>query len=238
MKKFINKFSFTIVLFFALLLSSTYAQPEITVGANVGYAGLDMKDVNDASKAAAEQIKNNYSNYSVSQEDVGGGLYFDGNVLLTFNKSITTGLSVNYISTSNEFSGDIEGSEFSDKYDFSTIEIMGVIGTKFPLSKTMSLPLRALLGYGLPSIERTNTNKSVSGDGSGGYFAARAQVGIEFDLKSVVLNAFLGYRLANAGKIDLENSDGDKFHLENSDGDEIEYNYSGLMIGAGISVKI
>ncbi len=234
MKQISKKFALTVIVLSAFLISSINAQTEISVGANVGLAGMNMTDFNDATKKAFDNFQNQSSNFSLSQEDVGFGTYFDGHVLFTFNKSITTGLSVNYISGSGGLEGTVDGIDRTAKLDISTIEILGIIGTKIPLGSSTAFALRAYLGMGLPSFDLKSGNSD--GSASDAYFSGRLQGGIEFDLNSVVLNAFIGYRIANAGSQEFE-ADGNKFKFE-VNGEEKDLDLSGIMLGVGIDIKL
>lgn len=225
-------FSFALIVSFMSLFTTANAQTDISFGANVGYGGLNMSDFNDATKLAYENLQGQYSNYSLSQEDVSGGLYFDGHVLFTFNKSIITGLSVNYISGSGGLEGTAGGQDYSVKLDISTIEILGVIGTKVPFGSTTAAVLKGYLGMGLPSFDLN------AGDGSASdaYFSGRLQGGVEFDLNSVILNAFVGYRIANAGAQEFD-LNGQKAKLK-INGEEKDLDLSGMLIGIGLDIKL
>ncbi|KUG25450.1 hypothetical protein ASZ90_004726 [hydrocarbon metagenome] len=233
MKNSYKLFSFVLVMSLLFLSPSLKAQTEISFGANVGYGGLNMTDFNDATKKGYEEITNQFSNYSVSQEDVGGGVYFDGHVLFTFNKSITTGLSVNYISGSGGLEGTAGGTDYTVKLDVSTIEILGVLGTKIPFGSSTALALKGYAGVGLPSFDlNAGGNNGSAGDA---YFSGRLQGGVEFDLNSVILNAFVGYRIANAGAQEFEiNGQKGKFEVN---GEEKKLDLSGLLLGVGIDIK-
>lgn len=227
-------FSYLIILPLFFLQSSLKAQTEVAVGANVGYGGMNMSDFNDATQMVYDNLQNQYSNYSLSVEDVGGGTYFDGHLLFTFNKSITTGVSINYLSGSGGLEGTAGGTDYTIKLDISTIEILGVIGTKVPFSSTSSLVLRGYAGLGLPSFD-LNAGGS-SGSASDAYFSGRVQGGIEFDFTSVSVHAFAGYRIANAGAQEFEiNGQKSKLTVNN---EEKDLNLSGMLIGAGIDIKL
>jgi len=233
MKNSYKLFPFVLVVSLLFLGSTLKAQTDISFGANVGYGGMNMSDFNDATKTLYEGIQNQFSNYSVSHEDVSGGVYFDGHLLFTFNKSITTGLSVNYLSGSGGLEGTAGGTDYTVKMDISTIEILGVLGTKIPFGSNTALALKGYAGVGLPSFDLNFGGNN--GSASDAYFSGRLQGGVEFDLNSVILNAFVGYRIANAGSQEFEiNGQKGKFEVN---GEEKKLDLSGLLLGVGIDIK-
>jgi hypothetical protein len=193
-----------------------------------------MSDFNDATKSAYEDLQGQFSIYSLSQEDVGGGVYFNGHLLFTFNKSITTGLSVNYLSGSGGLEGTAGGTDYTGKLDISTIEILGVIGTKIPFGSATAFALKGYAGMGLPSFDLNIGGEN--GSASDAYFSVRLQGGVEFDLSSVILKALVGYRIANAGAQEFD-INGEKSKIE-LNGEEIDLNLSGMMVGVGFDIKL
>jgi hypothetical protein len=252
-----NKRTLSIIIIL-LFCNSTIliAQIQTYMGFSIGYGILDMGEVNKDIIDTFQKIKT--ANIIASApnirapepEEIKGGMYIDANLLMRFEK-ISLGASVNYIAGKGNYSySDYNGSS-EERYDASTYEFMGIIGTDIPFYRVIKLSFRGYAGYGLASAkhaERTHSifsqddNVTETNRVSGGYFCSRLQGGFGIFVEPVVLNFSIGYRIANAGRLVGEMIRNDVKYgdmgIENVHGSDTEFDYSGISFLAGIEFRI
>jgi hypothetical protein len=240
---------FLITIFLFLIQTASNAQKVVFAGFSAGYGTLIMEEVN-------HDLENSYNMFNLltgsaaAPEKIDGGTFLEGNILITF-EGISLGAAVDYISSSGYFSyGDLYGS-LEEKYDVSTMEFLGIIGTNLPLDQTFSFALRGYFGYGRASVlyaagvsdfANPENNLKATTDASGGYFAARFQIGLDIALSSIVLNLSLGYRVANAGQLKGASVVNGVHYPEggitNPSGNDIAFDFSGFVFLAGIQFPL
>lgn len=222
----------------------------ILVSICVGYAALNMDEVNKDLEDSQNLISS-VGGITSSPDEITGGLFLEGNFKIGIG-NFNLGVSGSYISSSGSFSyNDISGS-FEENYDVSTIEILGLFEILFPIENSPVQPFIQLAGgVGMASAEHLgdfrlysdpSANISVKNTVDGNYFAGRVKGGLQFVLQNIILEVAAGYRIANAGELK-----GD--HVENGitfqdmpvrdiSGNPIEFDYSGLLVTAGVSISL
>ncbi|MBK7377921.1 MAG: hypothetical protein IPJ03_02775 [Ignavibacteriales bacterium] len=162
------------------------------------------------------------------------------------------GMAGNYISSTGGFTySDITGS-VEENYEVSTIELLAlldiILGSQNSITKFF---IQLSGGYGFASALHTanfklyqdpSQNFDIEHDISGNYFAGRVKLGLQFQLQNIILEIASGYRIANAGvlKGDLTQN-GIKYTnqpVNDISGNGIEFDLSGVLITAGISIQI
>jgi len=239
--------NYSIILSFLFILTSyTYsiAQVQTYLGIYAGYGMLNMKEVNDDLKDTYDAIRS-FNIPISSPEDITGGLFLDGSLTFQSNKFLF-GAEVNYISSSgnityNDFTGSLE-----EKYDVNTIEFLGILGVKVPISELTSLVFKGYAGYGLASVEHNaafifysspSDNIIVKHEVDGGYFSSRLQGGFDFNINPVVISISVGYRIANSGQLKgsltQDGTSYDNMGIRNTRGNDIEFDFTGVTFMGG-----
>jgi hypothetical protein len=237
--------SFSLLVYFLLYTDVIFCQ---SIGISVGYGYLNMSSVNQDLKDT-ENLISGAGGYTNEPDEVKGGLFLEGNFKYSIGK-FNFGITADYISSSGNFSyGDQSGS-LKENYDVSTTEVLGLFEIIFPIELSSWQPFVQLAaGIGIANAERTIDFRIYNPSGylnlenkvDGNYFAGRIKAGADYIIQDVLLEIAAGYRLANAGELkgdQVENGTTYKdMPMTDINGSEVEFDYSGIFVTGGVSIK-
>jgi hypothetical protein len=228
------------LLIIILVFYSAYYINAQSLGVSAGYGLLNMKDVNDNYKNWQAENPSDFQ----SMKEVNNGLFFEGNFKYYLGE-YNIGLTGNYIESSGEINLDLMGIPYTQTLNVSTIELLGLFEPVFSITETkLKLFIQLAGGIGFASAKREDDVTLI--DASSSYFAGRIKAGLLYDLKDIILELSLGYRFANAGEmkatVNIPNlGDAGIIHdwtWQDIYGNSLKFDYSGLLISAGISFKL
>jgi len=241
-----------LIIFLLFTYSPIYCQ---SFGISAGYGSLNMNEVNQDLDDFGD-VFSSIGAFTSLPEEVTGGLYLEGNFKYPIG-IFNLGISGNYISSSGNFNYSATDGSFEANYDASTVEVLGLFEIFIPLENSSFHPFVQLAGgVGFASAERLwdfrilneqTVNLTAKNAVDGNYFAGRIKGGVQFVLQNIILEAAAGYRIANAGELigDLivnssigNNETVKNAPVEDMNGNAIEFDYSGFMLTAGISIVI
>jgi hypothetical protein len=220
-----------------------------SLGVSIGYGYLSMGEVNQDLKDT-ENLFSNAGAKTNEPDEVKGGLFIEGNFKYSIGK-FNLGITADYVSSSGNFSyGDQSGSLHED-YDVSTTEVLGLIEIVFPIELSSWQPFVQLAaGVGFANAERTIDLRIYDPNAAylnllnkvdGNYFAGRVKAGADYIIQNVMLEAAVGYRLANAGELKGEQVENGTtytdMYVNDINGSKVEFNYSGFFVTVGVSIR-
>ena len=216
-----------------------------SVGFNAGYTQLKMEDVNNEFNVYQDATPFTKSN------NISGSLFLEGNFKYTISP-IIFGISSNYISSSGSFVFNMNGLKlYEEIYNVSCIEILGLLETAYEFNGSpLKLFIQLAGGIGLASAEQKEYLAAASvelpgielnNNYGGNYFSGRLKGGLQYVINSLIFEFSFGYRFANAGKLELDSSLPQPDYIQGISSpyqvyvEELEFDYSGFLISAGVS---
>jgi hypothetical protein len=221
----------------------------ISFGGSVGHAFVKMKDVNDDLKAT-ELLFKTFNTQAPAAEALNGGLYFDGTIAARLNRFLI-GVSVSSVSSSGTIGFGDGTASLSETYDASTLEIMPLVGVRFPVKGITVIDLVGGGGYGKATVDyngkfvdnfNPRNNITVQHPVEGNYFAGRLEGIFRILVTPLNINFSVGYRFSDAGTLkgrqsfNGEISQGE-YAIKNSKQADIGFDFTGFVLRGGLSIE-
>lgn len=242
--RYFNIFVITIFFFVCPLF---YTQ---SIGLSFGYGKLNMDKVN-SDLDDSYRLFSSAGLYSSEPEKLSGGLFLEGNIKYNI-ANFNLGLEGDYISTTGNFNYNDYSGSFTENYDVSTTEILGLIEILVQVNGSIIQPfLQAAGGIGIASAEHKgelrlysdpSNNMSVKNSVTGNYFAGRIKGGLQFVIQNIILETAIGYRLSNGGELKGNHTENgiiyENMPVRDINGNGLEFDFSGIMFTGGLSIKL
>ncbi|MDO8735130.1 MAG: hypothetical protein Q7K21_08245 [Elusimicrobiota bacterium] len=220
-----------------------------------GYSTVSMADINKLF-AELKKLEEESASVSASVTEMGGGFMLGGDIGYYINYDTQLALRIGYLSCS---SGELSTTEKTDygtyigrtTIDASLIPVLFGGSYSHSLGRSTSLLVKAFFGYGFASSEiesfysssNSSTYSTLKIPYSGGCAVSDLETGLQFDASnSVSIELNTGYRFAIVSKMkaDKEIRDagvkkGDV--LKGLDDKALSFDFSGLILGAGIKFR-
>jgi hypothetical protein len=232
------------------IIDSSESTARKLLGLNIGYGTLSMKEVND-DLMDSENLFSSYGFKTKSPDDIDGGLYFEGNFKFGTG-NFNFGVCGTYIKSNGEFRYSDPSGLFYETYDVSTFEVLGILEILLPINKT-NFNFFMQIGGGVGMAETVYeaefrvystpaNNFKIKMEVDGKYFSGRIKSGVMLNIKRIILEAGVGYRISNAGELKGTYTEGNQKYedlpITNINGEPITFDFSGFLITAGISFKL
>ena len=232
---------------FLLINSIIYCQ---SIGISVGYGFLNLNEVNSDLQDSRDLISS-VGGITSAPEEITGKLFIEGNFKIGI-RNYNLGITANYSSSSGSFSySDVSGS-FEENYDVKTIEALALFEFLFPIDNSpVQHFIQLAVGIGMASADHLgefilfsdpSANFSLENMVDGNYFAGRIKGGFQIALRNITLEMAAGYRIANAGQLTGNHTVNgvtiENMPLRDISGNPIEFDYSGLLLTAGVSISL
>jgi len=219
-----------------------------SVGGNAGYGMVDMQEINAAIRETGT-IRQAVNSKGEAADLLNGGFYWDAMVMARMNR-VLFGLGFSSLSTSGESTFQ-QGYYLSDQLSGTASELFALVGLRIPSDGALYLDLLAGGGLAMASMDyrgeyRSNTNPAdnllVSHNLEGSVFSARVLATAGAVISTVRIALTAGYRFANAevlkGKVTVNGqTSADDQPFVDFRGNEIGWDFSGLVLGAGVFVE-
>ncbi|MFZ1279982.1 MAG: hypothetical protein WAR59_04040 [Ignavibacteriaceae bacterium] len=220
------------------------------LGLSIGYGTLSMREVND-DLMESQNIFYAAGFKPKGPDNIDGGLFFEGNFKFGLG-NFNFGVCGNYINSKGEFRYSDGGGLFYENYDVSTLEVLGILEILLPINETkLNFFMQIGGGVGMAKVgydaefrvyNNPANNFKVRMEVDGKYFSGRIKSGIKLNLKRIILEAGVGYRISNAGELKGTYYEGDQKYedlpITDINREPISFDFSGFLFAAGISLRL
>ena len=193
------------------IIDSSESTARNLIGLSIGYGTLSMREVND-DLMESQNIFYAAGFKPKSPDNIDGGLFLEGNFKFGLG-NFNFGVCGNYINSKGEFRYSDGGGLFYENYDVSTLEVLGILEILLPINETkLNFFMQIGGGVGMAKVgydaefrvyNNPANNFKVRMEVDGKYFSGRIKSGIKLNLKRIILEAGVGYRISNAGELKL-----------------------------------
>lgn len=220
---------------------------KISMAGHAGYGFLLMKEVNRALQVTQDSLK---LVGGPDADKVRGGNYFDGQIKAS-RGPVSVGVIVSHVNAKGSIGfGDPTG-KLTHRFETRSLEVLalGTYGWRIDEGSTYDLGVAA--GYGMGSCDFIYSetvyaspaeNFLASGEVTKGYFAARLLANIHYHIGRVTVDLGGGYRFADAGvmkgDLNLNGRIVSDQPILDARTREVEFDFSGLYLLAGLSVTL
>lgn len=234
-----------------LLLASFVNAQQLRADFSLGYSRLAMDAVNNYLDNSTSVNENNLIRYLVNLRKINKDVYYEFGLSLNL-PSVTVKISGNYLADKGSWQSAETDKSINSDVNLSTFEIIPSIIYYIPIYELASLVTEAGIGYGFASSDVTYMVGSYYPvyheienhffSLSGGYFLARFSGGVEAKLKFVLLRFMIGYKFADpvelSGESVINGSRREDQYLLDRNSNNVEFDFSGLHYGWGISILL
>ncbi|MBX2992796.1 MAG: hypothetical protein KF749_16720 [Bacteroidetes bacterium] len=220
----------------------------VTVSAHAGYGFVNMQQINNVIQEVGT-IRRVVDSRTREADVLSGGFYWDGSILIRLNRFFAgVGFSSLTVSGQSDYKGAVS---LLDKLSGRTSEYLLLIGVRFPGTERLFIDLfvgggycKAMMDYTGEYHDNFNSSNDILFKQSLAHsFLSVRTFGVAGARYGIVsLRLLVGYRLANAGVmkgryvLNGQTSTTEEPFVDFR-GNEVKWDFSGLLLGGGVSVE-
>ena len=220
----------------------------VSLNGHAGYSFVNMQQINSVIREVGT-LRQAVDPSGGAPELLSGGFYWDASLMLRMNRFLV-GLGVSSMTTSGQTVYN-QAFYLSDELHGRVNEYFLLVGFRIPSEGALFLDLLAGGGYAMAAMDYMGEYRDFFNASNrilrihtleSGFFSGRVLGVAGMMIEMVNLNVAVGYRFADAGlmkgqyTINGQTSSGDEPFLDFR-GHEVKFDYSGVILSAGISVE-